>query len=153
MYGSNISATYKRNTIIGTKNPLDEILLIENFNNNNNYAQVLCIVNLLIYIIQYELFENILFAYLWICRFLFYWKLYICYYGFRRYFRCIVSKTQWVPFDNKFFIRLINSNWQHNFQMSDIESGIITISRIWKINWINKSTANLIFVLIAVYIG
>ena len=38
MYGSNISATYKRNTIIGTKNPLDEILLIENFNNNNNYS-------------------------------------------------------------------------------------------------------------------
>ncbi|HYY70990.1 MAG TPA: hypothetical protein VE595_01150 [Nitrososphaeraceae archaeon] len=35
MYGSNISATYKRNTVIGTKNPLDEILLIENFNNNN----------------------------------------------------------------------------------------------------------------------
>jgi hypothetical protein len=24
-----------KNTIIGTKNPLDEILLIENFNNNN----------------------------------------------------------------------------------------------------------------------
>ena len=67
MYGSNISATYKRNTIIGTKNPLDEILLIENFNNNNNnnYSSgTLYCKSSDIYIIQYELFENILFAYL-----------------------------------------------------------------------------------------
>ena len=41
MYGGNISATYKRNTIIGTKKPLDEILLIENFN-NNNYSSHTC---------------------------------------------------------------------------------------------------------------
>ena len=59
-----LAGSLSNNTIIGTKNPLDQII-IENLKNKKLLiiAKLLCIVNVLTSI-QYKSFENILFVYL-----------------------------------------------------------------------------------------
>ena len=70
---------------------------------------------------------NRLKIFLRVCEFVdfFFIENYISYYEFGRYFRCIVRKTQWIPFDNKFFIRSIKSKIDNTISRCDIESTLI----------------------------